>query len=71
MDFLRELTNRTRSLSNMVRDLTIGDDTNIVTTHLANFVNIVYAEEQTTITRSIDDIVRYIVKESGIDKEDV
>jgi CRP/FNR family transcriptional regulator len=69
MTLLKEITHRLRTLSYIVRDLSIGDEENIITTHIANFINFNSSEKETSLRIGIDQLLSYIRRESGIHEE--
>ncbi len=69
MTLLKEITHRLRMLSYIVRDLSIGDEQNIITTHLANFINLISSEKNTSLSLNLNQLLTYIKKESGIQTE--
>lgn len=67
---MKELSSRIRKLSRMVKELSVGDDKHIITTHFANYICMKYIDRY-VVDENILDIVRYIYKETGIEKDKI
>jgi CRP/FNR family transcriptional regulator len=68
MTLLKEITHRLRTLSYIVRDLSIGDEENIITTHIANYISF-HAKDEKSVRISLEQLMTFVNRESSIPRE--
>ncbi len=66
MSLMKEITRRIRTLSMMVKDFSVGNNKNIITSHIVSFVNMHFYGGQSTTSVKLAELEKYIYKETGI-----
>lgn len=71
MSLLKEITGRIRTLSYMVKDFSVGNNKNIITSHIVNFVNMHFFGNQKTTSVKLNELEKYVYKETGIKSDEL